>query len=57
MFYSKNINKQLIASTTKIMTAVLAIESNQLDDVITIDESILKHSSNIYIQIGEEDAS
>ena len=56
VLYSKNINKQkLIASTTKIMTAVLAIESNQLDDVVTIDESILKaYGSNIYIQIGEE---
>lgn len=56
VLYAKNISKQkLIASTTKIMTAVLAIESNQLDDVVTIDESILKaYGSNIYIQLGEE---
>ncbi len=56
ILYSKNINKQkLIASTTKIMTAVLAIESNQLDDLVIIDDNILKtYGSNIYIEIGEE---
>lgn len=56
ILYSKNINKsKLMASTTKIMTAVLAIESNQLDDIVTIDESILKsYGSNIYIEMGEE---
>jgi D-alanyl-D-alanine carboxypeptidase len=56
ILYGKNINKQkLIASTTKIMTALLAIESNQLDDIVTIDESILKaYGSCIYIQMGEE---
>ncbi len=32
------------------MTAVIAIESNQLDDVVTVDESILKaYGSCIYI--------
>jgi D-alanyl-D-alanine carboxypeptidase len=56
ILYGKNINKQkLIASTTKIMTSVLAIESNQLDDVVTIDDSILKaYGSCIYIEMGEE---
>jgi serine-type D-Ala-D-Ala carboxypeptidase (penicillin-binding protein 5/6) len=56
ILYSKNKDKQKpIASITKIMTAVLAIESNQLDDIVTIDNSILKaYGSNIYIQIGEE---
>ncbi|HHT38056.1 MAG TPA: D-alanyl-D-alanine carboxypeptidase [Mollicutes bacterium] len=56
VLYGKNIHKRkLIASTTKIMTAVLAIESNQLDDIVTVDESILKsYGSNIYIQVGEE---
>jgi D-alanyl-D-alanine carboxypeptidase len=45
----------MIASTTKIMTALLAIESNQLDDIVTIDESILKaYGSCIYIELGEE---
>lgn len=56
ILYAKNIDKvKLIASTTKIMTAVLAIESNQLDDVVTIDDSVLKsYGSGIYVQIGEE---
>ena len=53
---SKNMNnKSLIASITKIMTAVLAIESNKLDEIITVDESVLKaYGSGIYIQVGEE---
>ena len=47
--------KHLIASTTKIMTAVLAIESGKLDDMVTINESILKsHGSGIYIKEGEK---
>ena len=56
ILFSKNINeKHLIASTTKIMTAVLAIESGKLDDMITINESILKsHGSGIYIKEGEK---
>jgi D-alanyl-D-alanine carboxypeptidase len=56
ILYSKNINEQkLIASITKIMTAVIAIESNQLDDTVKVNESILKsYGSNIYIQVGEE---
>ena len=53
---SKNMNdKSLIASITKIMTSVIAIESNKLDEIITVDESILSaYGSGIYIQIGEE---
>lgn len=56
ILFSKNLEKEkLIASTTKIMTAVIAIESNRLDEVVTIDESILKaYGSSIYLQIGEE---
>lgn len=52
----KNIHKQrLIASITKIMTALLAIESGRLDETVIVDESILKsYGSGIYIQIGEE---
>ena len=53
---SKNMNdKSLIASITKIMTSVIAIESNKLDEIITVDESILSaYGSGIYIQVGEE---
>ncbi len=56
ILYAKNIdNQKLIASITKIMTAVLAIESKKLDEVVKIDEKILKaYGSNIYIEINEE---
>ena len=48
-------NPRLIASITKIMTCLLAIESNKLDDLITVDESVLKsYGSGIYIKVGEE---
>lgn len=48
-------NRALIASITKIMTAVIAIESNKLDELIKVDDSILKaYGSGIYIQVGEE---
>ncbi|MDO5568602.1 MAG: serine hydrolase [bacterium] len=37
------------------MTALLAIESNRLDETVIVDESILKsYGSGIYIQVGEE---
>ena len=55
ILYSKNIHeKELIASTTKIMTAVIAIESGRLDDNVKINESVLKaYGSGIYISVGE----
>lgn len=56
ILYSKNSNQpKLIASTTKIMTAVLAIESNRLDEMVTVDNSILQaYGSSIYLEIGEQ---
>jgi len=56
ILYAKDIDtKRLIASTTKIMTGILAIESGKLDDIVTIKDDILKaYGSNIYISIGEE---
>lgn len=53
---SKDMNsKRLIASITKIMTSVLAIESGKVDDVVTVDESVLKaYGSGVYIEVGEE---
>ena len=55
ILYSKDIhNKRSIASISKIMTAILAIESNKLDDVIEINDSIDKaYGSGIYIKKGE----
>ncbi len=51
-----NINKEsLIASTTKILTAITAIEYGNLNDVVRVNQDILSaYGSGIYIQIGEE---
>lgn len=56
ILYAKDIDsKRLIASTTKIMTAILAIESNKLDNIVIVKDDILKaYGSNIYINVGEK---
>lgn len=47
--------KKLIASTTKIMTAIIALENGVLDEKIKVDKDVLKaYGSNIYIEIDEE---
>lgn len=53
---SKNMNKKmLIASTTKIMTAVLAIESGKLNKTVTVTDKVLEsYGSAIYLSIGEK---
>lgn len=48
-------NPRLIASITKIMTAILAIESGRLDEIVTVGEEVLTmYGSNIYIELGEK---
>ncbi len=56
ILYSKDIhNARLIASITKIMTAVIAIENGNLDDIVTVGEEVLSmYGSNIYIEKGEK---
>ena len=55
LFAKNESRKKLIASTTKIMSAVVAIEYGDLDSVVSVDEDILKaFGSAIYIQVGEE---
>ena len=53
---SKNMNTpKLIASITKIMTCILAIENANIEDTVTVDDSISKsYGSGIYISVGEE---
>ena len=47
--------KSLIASTTKILTAITAIECGNLEDIVKVNEDILSsYGSGIYIQVGEE---
>ena len=46
---------RLIASITKIMTCLVALENSNIDDIVKVDESISKsYGSGIYISIGEE---
>ena len=56
ILYEKNIHSvRSVASISKIMTAVIAIESNKLDETVTIGDEIKKaYGSGIYIKEGEE---
>jgi len=56
VLYSKNMNeKRLIASITKIMTSVIALENANVDDVVTVGEEVLTmYGSNIYIELNEK---
>ena len=55
VLYEKNKDeKRLIASITKIMTAVIAIERGNLDDKVVVGDEVLEmYGSNIYIEVGE----
>ena len=55
ILYSKNIhNKRSIASISKIMTAIIAVESGKLDDEVTIGSEVLyAYGSGIYIKENE----
>lgn len=45
----------LIASLTKIMTAIVALEHGELSDVVKVGKSAYgKEGSSIYLQMGEE---
>lgn len=56
VFFEQNIHEQrLIASITKIMTAIVAIEYGNLDDVYEVSEEVLDaYGSAIYIEMGEK---
>lgn len=55
LFQQNKDRVRLIASISKIMTAIIAIESDRLGEVVKVDESVLKaYGSGIYIEIGEE---
>lgn len=56
VLYEKNKDeKRLVASISKIMTAVLALENGNLDDVVEIGDDVLKmYGSNIYISPGDK---
>lgn len=56
VIYSRNMNeKKLIASTSKIMTSIIALENSNLDKKIKVDKEIYKaYGSMTYIKEGEE---
>lgn len=56
ILYEKNINEiRSVASISKIMTAVIAIESGKLDEEVTIGNEInSSYGSGIYIKEGEK---
>ena len=56
ILYSKAGDKRMrIASTTKIMTAIIAIENGRLSDKVTVGKNAFgKEGSSIYLKLGEE---
>ena len=56
VLYEQNADaKMLIASTTKIMTALVAIREGNLGDVVTVSrEATLTEGSSMYLKEGEQ---
>lgn len=56
LLYSHNGDeKMLIASLTKIMTAIVAIENGELTDQVTVSSSAAgKEGSSIYLKVGQQ---
>lgn len=56
ILYSHNgDDKMLIASLTKIMTAIVAIEQGELSDMVKVSKRAFgKEGSSIYLKLGEE---
>lgn len=54
VIYQKNMSEKLsMASTTKIMTAILAIESGKLSCVVTADRDVICEGTSIGIKKGD----
>ncbi len=56
IFYEKNIHeKRRIASITKIMTAIIAIESGKLNETVRVSEQAVRtEGSSVYLMPGEK---
>ena len=56
MLYEQNADaKMLIASTTKILTALVAIREGDLNDVVTVSrEAAYTEGSSMYLKVGEQ---
>jgi len=56
ILYAENAHEKLpMASTTKIMTALVALENGNIDDIVTVDASAYgTEGSSIYLHLEEE---
>lgn len=55
IFYEKNADRQmLIASTTKIMTALVVLEHCDLNETVTVRPEHMVEGSSMYLQAGDE---
>lgn len=56
IIYEKSAHdKQRIASITKVMTAILAVESGKMDEIATVSEKAIRaEGSSIYLKRGEK---
>ena len=55
LFESNSNEKRLIASITKIMTAIVTIENMDINKTITVGDEVLKsYGTNTYISVGEK---
>ncbi|MBQ6907936.1 MAG: D-alanyl-D-alanine carboxypeptidase, partial [Clostridia bacterium] len=56
IFYANNINEKMgMASTTKIMTAIIALEQANLEDIVTVSENAANtEGSSMYLVSGEK---
>ena len=56
VLYEKNAHEKLpMASTTKIMTAILALENSQLSDIVTVSPKASGiEGSSLYLEAGEK---
>ena len=56
VYYEKNVgDKRLIASITKILTAIVTIENVDINKNVEVGEEVLKaYGSAVYIEVGEK---
>lgn len=57
MLYENNIYEhRSVASTTKIMTCLIAVKSGKLDNIVTVDEQMLLNceGSSLYLKAGDK---
>lgn len=56
ILYGKNLDKRMrIASLTKIITAIVAIESGKLNEIVTVSKNAYRvEGSSVYLDLGEK---